>query len=52
VERGLRRVVAETRSVAPFKLRHASFKGCGLQAHLGNPSWEKLRDLSYEGRGV
>jgi hypothetical protein len=32
VERGLRRIVTETRSGAPFKLRRASFKGKGLQA--------------------
>jgi hypothetical protein len=32
VERGLRRVVTETKPGAPFKLRRASFKGKGLQA--------------------
>jgi hypothetical protein len=51
VERGLHRVVAETRSSAPFKLRRASFKGRGLQAEQREASWEKLRDLAYEGRG-
>jgi hypothetical protein len=51
VERGLHRVVAETRSSAPFKLRRASFKGRGLQAEQRDASWEKLRDLVYEGRG-
>ncbi|MGH7001094.1 MAG: hypothetical protein ACREEA_06270 [Stellaceae bacterium] len=34
VERGLHRVVAETRHGAPFKLRRASFKGKGLQGEL------------------
>lgn len=52
VERGLRRVVAETRSRAPFKLRRASFKGKGLQAELGDASWDELRDISYKGRGA
>lgn len=52
VERGLRRVVAETRPGPPFKLRKASFKGHGLQNELGDASWDKLRDLSYEGRGA
>jgi hypothetical protein len=52
VERGLRRVVAETRTGAPFKLRRASFKGRGLQAGLSDASWDKLRDLAYEGRGA
>ena len=32
VERGLRRVVTESKPGAPFKLRRASFKGKGLQA--------------------
>jgi len=39
VERGLRRVIAETKPNAPLKLRRASFKGKGLQpicaVHLG-----------------
>jgi hypothetical protein len=52
VERGLRRVVAETRHGAPFKLRRASFKGRGLRADLRDASWDKLRDLAYEGRGA
>jgi hypothetical protein len=51
VERGLRRVVDERRSGTPFKLRRASFKGRGLQVDLHDTSWEKLRDLAYEGRG-
>jgi hypothetical protein len=52
VERGLRHVVAETRSSAPFKLRRASFKGRGLQGEFADASWDKLRDLAYEGRGA
>ena len=51
VERGLRRVVAETKPGAPFKLRRMSFNGKGLQADLRGASWDKLRDLAYEGRG-
>ena len=31
IERGLHRVVAETKPSTPFKLRRASFKGKGLQ---------------------
>ena len=50
VERGLRRVVAETRPGALFKLRRASFKGRGLRADLRGASWDKLRDLAYERR--
>lgn len=52
VERGLRRVVAETKPGAPFKLRRASFKGNGLHADLHEASWERLRDLTYKGRGA
>ncbi len=52
VERGLHRVVAETKDAAPFKLRRASFKGRGLQTDLGDLSWDRLRDLAYAGRGA
>jgi hypothetical protein len=49
VERGLRRVVAETKPTAPFKLRRTSSKGRGLPAAVRSGSWDKLRD---EGRGA
>lgn len=52
LERGLRRVVSEPKPGAPFKLRHASFKGRGLQPGLRGASWDRLRDLTYEGRGT
>lgn len=52
VERGLHQVVAETKKSTPFKLRHASFKGNGLQPGLEDASWDTLRDLAYEGRGA
>jgi hypothetical protein len=52
VERGLHRVVSEAKTpAAPFKLRRASFKGKGLQEDQRDTSWEKLRELIYEGRG-
>ena len=51
VERGLYRVISDTKRGAPFKLRRASFKGKGRQAELSEASWDDLRDLAYKGRG-
>ena len=51
VDRGLRRVVAEEKPRAAFRLRRASFKGDALRADLQGASWERLGDLAYEGRG-
>lgn len=53
VERGLRRMVVETEKTGdqPFRLRKASFKGKGLQPGLDEGSWERIRDMAYEGRG-
>jgi hypothetical protein len=52
VERGLHRVVAETKQGKPFKLRRASFKGKGQQPELGHAAWDTVRALAYEGRGA
>jgi hypothetical protein len=52
VERGLHRIVAETKRGAPFKLRRASFKGKGRLAELREASWDTLRDLVYKDRGA
>ena len=51
IQDGLRRVIAERKQRNRFKLRKATFKGTGLQPHLAGASWEKIRELSYEGRG-
>ena len=51
IERGLHRVVTETKPGAPFKLRRVSFKGKGLQPDVRDASWQRIRDLAYEGRG-
>lgn len=51
IERGLHRVIIETKESAPFKLRRASVKGKGLQTGVRNASWEQLLDMAYEGRG-
>lgn len=52
VERGLRRVVAESKCSAPFKLRRASFGGNGRQPELREAAWDQLRDLVYKDRGT
>jgi hypothetical protein len=51
VEEGLRKVLAEKRQAAPFRLRRASFRGRGLQPSARDTGWEHVRDLAYEGRG-
>ena len=52
VERGLRRVVIETKPGAPFKLRRASFSGRGLQEEMRGASWSRLHNLAYERDGA
>jgi hypothetical protein len=51
VERGLSRVVSETKKPGSFKLRRATFKGRGLQAEFRDASWETISEAVYEGRG-
>ncbi len=52
VEEGLRRALAERQARGPFRLRRASFAGQGLRPELAEAGWDRLRDLSYEGRGA
>ena len=52
VEEGLRRVLRERNAREPFRLRRASFAGQGLRPELAEAGWDRLRDLSYEGRGA
>jgi hypothetical protein len=51
VERGLHRVLADTKTGAAFKLRRASFKGKGMQAEFRDGSWDRVRDLIYQNPG-
>ena len=51
VEQGLRSVVAEKQNRPEFRLRKASFKGRGLRPEWSDASWDRMRDLAYEGRG-
>jgi hypothetical protein len=52
IERGLHRVIADSRPGAPFRLRRASFKGRGLRPEFRDASWERLRDAAYEDHGA
>ncbi len=51
VEQGLRHVIAQRKAAIPFKLKKAAFGGKGLQAGVGDGSWEKIREIVYEGHG-
>ncbi len=51
VEEGLRRMIAERKRKGAFRLRRASFKGKGMQPHVADASWERIREMAYEGRG-
>jgi hypothetical protein len=51
IEEGLRRLVAERKRTGPFRLRKAAFKGDGLQPGVAGASWDRLREMAYEGRG-
>ncbi len=51
VEEGLRRTIDERKKKCVFRLRKATFKGNGLQPDGLAASWEKIREMSYEGRG-
>lgn len=51
VEEGLRRVLTERKRAGEFRLRQASVKGEGLQPGVSGVSWERIREISYEGRG-
>jgi hypothetical protein len=51
IEEGLRRTIDDRKHRRSFRLRKATFKGNGLQPDVADASWEKIRDLSYRGRG-
>jgi len=52
IEEGLRRVVAERRRRAAFRLRRASFKGDGLRPEVAGAAWDRIRELAYKDRGT
>lgn len=52
VEQGLRQVLSQRKRRGVFRLRKVTFTGNGLQAGVAGLSWERMRDLAYEGRGT
>ena len=51
IEEGLRRIIADRKRRTVFRLRKASFKGNGLRPDIAGVSWDRIRELTYEGRG-
>jgi hypothetical protein len=51
IEEGARGLIAGRRRSRPFRLRKASFGGKGLQEGVQEGSWERIREMIYEGRG-
>ena len=51
LEQGLRHVLSERKTAGAFRLRKATFRGRGLQSGVAHLSWDRIRDLAYEGRG-
>ncbi len=51
IEEGLRRTIDIRKQNRVFRLRKATFKGNGLQSDVAGASWDKIREMSYEGRG-
>ncbi|MEO8007527.1 MAG: DUF2191 domain-containing protein [Betaproteobacteria bacterium] len=51
LEQGLRHVLLERKTAAAFRLRKATFRGRGLQSGVAHLSWDRIRDLAYEGHG-
>ncbi len=51
IEEGPRLTIESRKHKGKFRLRKAAFKGNGLQPNVAGASWEKIRGLSYEGRG-
>ncbi len=51
IEAGLRTVLASKQQPRTFRLRKASFGGQGLQSQVAGETWERIRELAYEGHG-
>ena len=52
IETGLRLALKDRKRPKSFKLRKASFRGKGLQTPMKGVSWDRFREMAYEGRGT
>jgi hypothetical protein len=51
VEQGLRHVLREKKRPKQFRLRDASFGTGGLRSELKGVGWDRILEISYDGRG-
>lgn len=51
IEEGLRSVLEPTPGPSAFRLRDASVSGHGLRADVRDGGWDRIAELTYEGRG-
>ena len=51
IEEGLRHSLTARNDKRRFRLRDASYGKGGLRPEVEDGSWERLRDMIYEGRG-
>ena len=51
IEEGLRKALETRRKTQGFRLRDMSYGEGGLRPDMREGSWERLRDVIYEGRG-
>jgi Arc/MetJ family transcription regulator len=51
IQEGIRRILSERKRGSRFHLRKATFKGDGLQPQIAGFPWERIREMTYEGRG-
>jgi hypothetical protein len=52
IEQGLRMALEGRSRKGRFRLRDASVRGSGLQHSVKGASWDRVRELAYEGRGA
>ena len=51
IEEGLRQSLEARNDKRRFRMRDASYGKGGLRPEVEDGSWERLRDMIYEGRG-